>query len=261
MNKTKIEWCDYTWNPVTGCLHGCSYCYARRIDSRFGDGSFMPAFHPERLQEPTKIKKPSRVFVSSMGDLFGDWVSIDWIKSVFKACEAAPNHLYYFLTKNPIKYGQLNGALYNYSWNTPLNWWFGITITSQGDISKLRYLPYGPARTFISLEPLLGEIDFRFHLPSKTTQCKCSYCGHHTDHFSSYCQHCGKRGGYSGSFRSEPINWVIVGAQTGPGAVKPKPEWIESVIVQCRQAGIPVFIKDNCKWPEKIQEWPEVPHD
>lgn len=75
MNKTKIEWTDYTWNPITGCLHGCDYCYARKIAERFPKAfpqGFAPAFHQERLQEPIKLKKPSKIFTVSMGDMFGD---------------------------------------------------------------------------------------------------------------------------------------------------------------------------------------------
>jgi len=112
MNKTKIEWCDYTWNPVTGCLHACGYCYARKIANRFrfadvafnkpftsfgiktivpdpSDGHFQPILWENRLDQPAKIKKPSRVFVVSMGDLFGEWVPDEWIERVFEACEMA----------------------------------------------------------------------------------------------------------------------------------------------------------------------------
>ena len=96
MNKSKIEWCDMTWNPVTECLHNCEYCYAEKIAKRFGDGwglerntrflempakpinpypdKFNPSFHKYRLNEPTKIKKPQNVFVCSMADLFGEWI-------------------------------------------------------------------------------------------------------------------------------------------------------------------------------------------
>ena len=133
MNKTKIDWCDMTWNPVTGCLHGCEYCYARRIAERFKcdnetfakkhinsstddficyEGEyhcafpfgFKPTLYMERLDEPQHIKKPHNIFVCSMADLFGDWVSDEWIQQVFKACEVAPQHNYLFLTKNPKRY-------------------------------------------------------------------------------------------------------------------------------------------------------------
>ena len=107
MKKTKIEWCDSTWNPVTGCLHGCEYCYARRITERFGNKlpdfsvypkmyenchmvdskftdnpyphGFEPTFHAYRLDEPARLTKPRNIFVCSMADLFGEWVPDEWI--------------------------------------------------------------------------------------------------------------------------------------------------------------------------------------
>lgn len=140
MNKTKIEWCDSTWNPVTGCLHGCEYCYARKIADRFGlsfapkldevDGckydspegldtmlelnkpyhkggqmqpypmAFLPTFHKYRLEEPARKTKGQNIFVCSMADLFGNWVPQEWINEVFEACDNAQQHNYLFLTKN-----------------------------------------------------------------------------------------------------------------------------------------------------------------
>ena len=151
--KTKIDWCDATWNPVTGCLHGCEYCYASRMADRFGgfdpEGSpnwrifeeprtkaligrvdemqvkcdkrgrtvvapypfrFTPTFHAYRLDKPQHWKKPRTIFVCSMADLFGDWVPDEWIAEVFQACEAAPQHRYLFLTKNPARYDALIDA-------------------------------------------------------------------------------------------------------------------------------------------------------
>lgn len=300
-----------TWNPVTGCLHGCDYCYARKITNRFGGSSlealkshiaknklmakhgidmgdtevpkifeldkkifnitdidygfidpypygFEPTFHKYRLIEPSKKIKGNKIFVCSMADLFGEWVPDEWIEEVFKACEAAPRHKYLFLTKNPQRYGQLNSKdhLYNWSFAKP-NMWFGITVTGQKDLNRLRNLPYGHVNTFISIEPMQEAIDLDFYIPKRETVCKCSYCGHHSNHFRPKCLNCGKSGYYSGSFRKNPINWIIVGAQTGPGAVKPKPEWVQSIIDQCRSAGVPIFLKDNLNWPEIIQEFPE----
>ncbi len=97
MNKTKIEWCDYTWNPVTGCLHRCGdFCYAKkmayRLKGRYGypaDEPFRPTFRPERIREPLEVKKSSKIFVVSMGDLFGDWVPSEWINSVLDTVEKA----------------------------------------------------------------------------------------------------------------------------------------------------------------------------
>ena len=156
--KTKIDWADATWNPVTGCLHGCEYCYARRIAERFrpeyvsgmygtnesevssrtnyelkepmrrcryeSDGvkllyektaypfGFVPTFHRYRLEEPQRWKKPRNIFVCSMADLFGDWVPDEWIREVVAACDAAPQHRYLFLTKNPSRYKELDGIVH-----------------------------------------------------------------------------------------------------------------------------------------------------
>lgn len=260
MNKSKIEWCDYTWNPVTGCEHNCPYCYAERIAMRFKGkafpNGFNPSFYAERLREPMKLRTPSKIFAVSMGDLFGDWVPNEWISEVFKICKEAPQHQYIFLTKNPKKFGLINGLWYNYDCKWPENAWLGTSITNQVDAKRILKLPYGGANTFVSIEPLLESVDLSFYLPEKDTRYKCSYCGHHTNYLSNHCQHCNKDGGYSGSFRKKPINWIIVGAQTGPGAKQPKPEWVEAIINQARKRDIPIFLKDSLNWPEKIQEFP-----
>jgi|LSQX01.2.fsa_nt_gb protein gp37 len=240
MNKTKIEWADYTWNPVTGCLHGCEYCYARRIAKRFGmpqldndchvytgkvksyddavhTGSFpwgfAPTLHKYRFNEPQKIKKPSKIFVCSMADLFGAWVPDEWIEQVFETCKKASQHTYMFLTKNPYRYMQLalRGRLPNRE-----NFWYGTTIT-ENDRLPFNALEY--KRNFISLEPLRGPVSEKFP-------------------FSN-------------------IGWVIIGQQTGPGAIPPKPEWVQSIIDQCREAGVPVFVKSPLYEKFPIQEWPE----
>jgi protein gp37 len=246
VNKTKIDWADMTWNPVTGCLHGCEYCYARKIARRFchdpwntvedginhflglpmqnefyKDGridpypyGFDPTLHTQRLDEPQKVKKSQRIFVVSMGDLFGDWVPDSWIEEVFKACEAAPWHKYLFLTKNPKRYLSLyNKKIFPYK----ENFWFGTTITGPDD--EFVWVENTPYKTFISIEPLLKPLG---KLES----------GHMPD-------------------------WVIIGEQTGPGAIPPKPEWVESIIEQCRAAGMPVFVKNPLYKLFPVQEWPE----
>ena len=122
MNRTRIEWTDFTWNPVTGCLHDCDYCYARKLTVRFPanfPSGFAPAFHPERLGQPCRVKRSSRVFVCSMADLFGAWVPDDWIGAVFDAVRSCPRHTFQFLTKNPARYASLD---------LPANAWYGTTV-------------------------------------------------------------------------------------------------------------------------------------
>ena len=123
MNKTKIDWAEMSWNPVTGCRHGCPYCYARRTAHRFDAGmedsaavgglhvleskikatpypyGFEPTMHRYRLNQPERQEEPQTVFVCSMADLFGRWVPTSWIVEVLDACQRAPQHRYLFLRK------------------------------------------------------------------------------------------------------------------------------------------------------------------
>jgi len=155
MNKTKIEYVDYTWNPVTGCLHDCWYCYARKISKRFPDvfgNDFKPAFHKDRLVQPEDTKTPARILVCSMADLFGWWVPDTWIRKVIEVVEKTPWHTFLFLTKNPIRY--LN-------FEFPDNCWLGTTITGEEpvDLQDYRILTLALLDNikFVSIEPLLGE--------------------------------------------------------------------------------------------------------
>lgn len=150
MNKTKIEWTDYTWNPVTGCQHGCPYCYARKIAMRF-DGHFNPTFHEKRLTGKMP-KAPSKIFVCSMADLFGDWVPDEWVIKVLKVARQNPQHIFQFLTKNPKLYSEFQDLFTD-------NMWFGTTIdTSEMALYRLKQLEKVKGYKFISFEPLLGDM-------------------------------------------------------------------------------------------------------
>lgn len=251
MEKSKIDWCDSTWNPVTGCQHGCEYCYARRIVERFKphdfphlteDGilkgindlknsiitvckddkervcaypyGFEPTFHRYRLND--YIGKQGRnIFVCSMADLFGKWVPDSWIEEVFKACEKAPQHNYLFLTKNPNRYVELINNT-DFFVKTKSNMWFGYSFT--GKESKQWWNP--DYNIFVSVEPILKPIE--------VPRCK----------------------------------WLIVGAETGrrKNKVIPKREWIEHLVYYCEKWNIPLFMKSNLAeiWREPlIQEFPE----
>lgn len=159
MEKTKIDWCDSSWNPVTGCLHSCKYCYARSIANRFSGGGekwtddalielndriyfdesekaeaypygFKPTLHRYRLNEYEK-KGGRNIFVCSMADLFGHWVPDSWIEEVFSACAKAPQHNYLFLTKNPERFVDLqnNGKLI-----VADNMWYGASATNEDQL-------------------------------------------------------------------------------------------------------------------------------
>lgn len=152
MNKTKIEWTDYTWNPIVGCLNNCPYCYARKIAKRFY-GDFKPRFYEERLREPYKLKKPSKIFVCSMGEMFGEWVSSDWIAKIFKVIRENPHHTFQILTKRPE-----NPLLI--IWKIPQNCWLGFTNTGADNRGMIKFyeLPINNLK-FVSYEPLLHRCD------------------------------------------------------------------------------------------------------
>lgn len=255
MNKTKIDWCDSTWNPVTGCQHNCEYCYARTIANRFEpfdfpdwsnyhietelhwidnkvstecrDGKlrtcaypygFEPTFHRYRLNEYFN-KKGRNIFVCSMADLFGDWVPESWIEEVLDACDRAPQHNYLFLTKNAERYVEYGVPMSE-------NMWYGATITRESEMHLFNSLP-AFCNIFVSIEPILEDLQ-----ASKNNLL----------------------------FRQ--VHWVIVGTETGRRRDKviPKREWIEGIINECRKNGTPVFMKSSLAeiWGEPlIQEFPE----
>ena len=250
MNKTKIDWCDSTWNPVTGCLHGCEYCYARGIANRFGTKdrchnfygghpvgriheleepavvtktgkkspypfNFEPTFHKYRLSE-YQSKKSRNIFVCSMADLFGDWVPDEWIEEVFKACHDATQHNYLFLTKNPKRYEKILDR-----YMLP-NMWFGWSQTGPMG-NKCDFTTHHSIKTFISIEPLLEPFK-EFHIKG--------------------------------------VDWVIIGAETGrrKNKVIPERKWIEDIVNECKENGTAVFMKSSLSdiWGEPlIQEFPE----
>lgn len=224
MNKTNIEWCDYTWNPVTGCLHGCDYCYARRFAER-GLGEygkhpkaerFTPRFHPERLGEPAKVKKPSKVFVGSMTDMFGYWNDRETVLDVLRAAGEAPWHTYIWLTKNP-----KGMSIYNPYWSEVD--WVGASVTCEDPedlpaaLRNLERVQVGVR--FISFEPLLGVPLLKDNA-------------------------------------ANVLDWIIIGAQTGPGAEPVNIEWVAAIKRWADDHNVPAFIKDSCGWWSRYQKFP-----
>ncbi len=153
MNKTKIEWTNFTWNPVTGCLHGCKYCYARRFEMRFRK-HFNPTYYENRLTEPYEKKKPLKIFVCSTSDLFGDWVEASFIQKVIDVARGCPHHTFQFLTKNPKRYKEFV---------FPSNVWIGVTVENS-EVMKERVDALMAAKfdgvKFVSFEPLMSEINY-----------------------------------------------------------------------------------------------------
>lgn len=155
-NKTNdnIGWAAYSWNPITGCLNNCRYCYARDIATRF-NGHFKPTFHIERLVMPQDTPVPqsgnNRVFTCSMADLFGKWVHPSWIEQVINVCEEQPRWNYLFLTKNPERYLEFH---------FPQNCWLGASATNQKQFDRaIDVLAKIDGNIkFLSCEPLNEEI-------------------------------------------------------------------------------------------------------
>lgn len=244
MHNTKIEWCDSTWNPVTGCRHGCEYCYAHKIAERFSTANkahtftgghpigeiheldepaivpcsafaagkiapypfgFEPTFHRYRLTEPRHWKKPRTIFVCSMADLFGTWVPDGWIDAVFSACAAAPWHRYMFLTKNPQRYVDLATA--NKLPQRP-NMWYGSTAPTP---ETEWFITGGAWNTFLSVEPILKPFEEIYYGKLRTT------------------------------------GLVIIGAETGnrKNKVVPNKSWIDTIVDACKPWGVSVFMKES----------------
>jgi len=211
MNRTRIDYADYTWNPVTGCKNDCFYCYARRMSQRFG-WSFEPTFHEDRLNELQHLKKPSIVFVGSMCDLFGSWVPREWIVAVLAACEMNSQHQYLFLTKNPQRYEEL--FLWQKKVSPHPNWWLGATFDTANNTSTFRDhlwpLHESGWHTWASAEPLLEDI-------------------------SDYMEW------------EDTIDWLVIGAMTGPGSMEHQPQkaWIETLELLAFDMGVPIFEKKS----------------
>lgn len=152
MNKTRIEWCDYTWNPVKGyCPNNCSYCYAHRMYDRFGWDKRL-RLDIKELSAPKTIQWPSDIFVGSMIDLYHPDIDTYWVADIIKYSQFTPQHTFITLTKCPEGY-----ALYDF----PKNWRLGTTIEHNGledRITELCLFTSVEHKIFVSFEPLLSDM-------------------------------------------------------------------------------------------------------
>jgi protein gp37 len=156
--NTSIEWTDKSWNPVTGCTKvspGCIHCYAETITKRFRfPNGFDLTLYPERVHQPLSWKKPSKIFVNSMSDLFHEEIPLSFIQSVFETIKRTPQHIYQILTKRPERLIELIPDLEFHK-----NIWLGVSVESQDYISRIDLLRQVPANVrFLSCEPLLGSL-------------------------------------------------------------------------------------------------------
>ncbi|MBI5191249.1 MAG: phage Gp37/Gp68 family protein [Nitrospirae bacterium] len=164
MGNTTIQWTDKTWNPVTGCTkvsNGCKHCYAATMAKRLkamGQPNYTNGFeltlHPHMLGHPLRWKKPARIFVNSMSDLFHRDVPLEYIQQVFDVMRKTPQHEYQVLTKRAERLAAVSRSL---SW--PDNVSMGVTVESADYLHRIDHLRGTGAKVkFLSLEPLLGHL-------------------------------------------------------------------------------------------------------
>ena len=226
MNKSNIEWCDFTYNPVTGCTRGCPYCYARRMAQRLRgragypqDAPFRPTWHEDMWLRANPVR-PARIFVCSMGELFSPDVPDEWVERILQRVRVSPKHTFIFLTKNPHLLAEWN------PW--PKNAWVGATVTDTDMLltAQQEFEAIDAPVLFLSMEPMLSRLDQLWTLAT--------------------------------------FDWLIIGAQSGPGARKhwPRREWVDELHDAADRAGIPVFDKNNLRAPfpslSLRREWPDA---
>lgn len=219
-DNSKIEWTDATWNPVSGCTKispGCDNCYAERIAERFRGTPGYPAgfditLHPERLQQPVKWKRPRRIFVNSMSDLFHKDIPMDFLDQVFDVMVQAEQHTFQVLTKRSSRMRDIVNARFSpgYAPPCPKNIWLGVSVEGPQQKSRIVHLQETlvPVR-FLSIEPLLAPM---------------------------------------GELPLEGIHWVIVGGESGPGARAMHPDWVREIRDHCVTANVPFFFKQWGEW-------------
>lgn len=208
--KSKIEWTESTWNPVTGCSPmsaGCQHCYAARFAKRLqamGNPRYKNAFevtvHDDLISLPLSWKKPQMIFVNSMSDLFHEKVSDDVIKRIFTTMNSTPQHTYQILTKRAERLMQLSPEL---TWSN--NIWMGVSIENEDVVFRADLLRETDAHIkFISAEPLLSSLD------------KLSLKG---------------------------IDWLIVGGESGPGSRPMLEDWVLALKAKAEDTGTAFFFK------------------
>ena len=212
---THIEWTETTWNPVRGCTKispGCKHCYAEKFAERFRgvkghpyEQGFDLRLVPDKLSEPLRLRKPQRIFVNSMSDLFHPSVPDDYILKVVDVMIEADWHTYQVLTKRSSRLqALLNGRLRKAAERRHI--WWGVSVEDKKyGLPRIDELRGSPAQVkFLSVEPLLEDL---------------------------------------GHINLDTISWVIVGGESGPGARPLLKEWVLNIKTQCRANKVPFFFK------------------
>lgn len=215
-SKTKIEWTQMTWNPMTGCTKvspGCKHCYAEVMAKRLKamgtpgyENGFDISILPMRLVQPLKRKKPTIYFVNSMSDLFHEDAPFSFLDDVFNIIAQTPQHTYQILTKRAERMAEY------FSTRLPSeNAWLGVSVENkQYGLPRIDYLRNIPAKVrFLSVEPLLEDL---------------------------------------GTLNLSQIHWVIVGGESGPNARPMQPGWVENIKDQCDQTNASFFFKQWGGW-------------
>ena len=254
---TKIEWAEETWNPVTGCTKvspGCKNCYAEGIAERFrGTPAFPNGFDltlkPDRLDQPSRWRKPRRIFVNSMSDLFHEDIDLAFLSEVYHEMFRNPRHEYLILTKRAERMARLLGISpdprnpwgkrFGHTIQDTPNIWHGVSVENQHWAEeRIPYLLQVPsAIRFLSCEPLLGPLDLSEWLPPSDVE-------YHPYNLRPPV-----------TYRiNSPISWVIVGGESGPRRRPMEMQWARSIRDQCADAGVPFFMK-------QIDKVIEIPDD
>jgi protein gp37 len=228
-DNSRIAWCDATWNPIVGCSPvsaACDHCYAARMGKRLAGRCGYPrefsqvTFREDSLDQPLRWRKPRRIFVCSMGDLFHEEARNEDRMRIWNVMCKAHWHTFLVLTKR---------AEEMYEWcrvyGCPENVWTGVTAENQETLDDrlVHLLRVASKVRFLSCEPMLGKIDIG-------TSIALAYRGCKTDGME------------------RDIEWVIAGGESGPGARPTHPEWVRSLRDQCAAGGVPFFFKQWGEW-------------
>jgi len=260
MPKSKIEWTQHTWNPVTGCTkisEGCRNCYAENMAKRFGgENGFKVKLHPNKLSVPGERKTPTTYFVCSMGDLFHEEVPFEFISKVFSVMQSRQMHTFQVLTKRPERV--LEYYAYQKKWAgivLPLkNVWLGVTAENQKEANhRIPILLDIPAALrFVSVEPMLEKITLEMlvaqNINNRFRTIYSSLSGRKTlwDTKNLLAEE-----------KIQKLDWVICGGESGQKARPLSPIWAKELQEQCAKAGVPFFFKQwgefTCKDGEMVR--------